>query len=55
MYVAGVDGRRAGWVCFRVDPASRATTVVTWLSEGWAAVQQEGWQAPIDAPLVQQD
>jgi predicted RNase H-like nuclease len=27
MYIAGVDGCRAGWVAFRVDLASRATTV----------------------------
>jgi predicted RNase H-like nuclease len=27
MYVAGVDGCRAGWVAFRIDLASRATAV----------------------------
>jgi predicted RNase H-like nuclease len=27
MFVAGVDGCRAGWVCFKVDVVSRATSV----------------------------
>jgi len=37
--------RNAAWQEFIADGAYRSPTL--WMSEGWAAVQTEGWQAPL--------
>jgi ergothioneine biosynthesis protein EgtB len=37
--------RNAAWQDFIADGGYRSPTI--WMSEGWAAVQSEGWQAPL--------